>query len=142
MAAALVFLIIELVTPTLIVICFVAGGIVAGIYGQFYPESYYTQIALFLIVSLILLPFTRKLASKITRPAPQDSNVDRMIGGIALVTKEIDPDLGGQVRYEGEVWMAEASERIEEDAKVRIVSIAGTRVRVERVNGIQEERTE
>jgi len=142
MAVALVFLIIELVTPTLIFICFVAGGIVAGVYGEFYPDSYHVQVALFLVVSLILLPFTRKLASKITKPAPQDSNVDRMIGQVALVTREIDPDLGGQVKYEGEVWVAEAAERIEEHARVRIISIAGTRVLVERHNVENKERTE
>ena len=132
MAAAVVFLIIELVTPTLIFVCFVAGAVCAGIYGEFYPESYYIQMAFFLVVSLVLLPFTRRLANKITRPAPQLSNVDRMIGQIALVTKAIEPDAAGRVKYEGEIWTAEAGERIDEHARVRIVSVAGTRVRVEK----------
>ena len=38
--------------------------------------------------------------------------VDALIGKVGLVTKAIDPDLGGQVRFEGEVWMATANERI------------------------------
>jgi membrane protein implicated in regulation of membrane protease activity len=136
MAAAVVFLIIELVTPTLIFVCFVAGAVCAGIYGEVSPESYYVQMAIFLVVSLALLPFTRKLANKITRPAPQASNVDRMIGQIAHVTKAIDPDLGGRIKYEGETWAAEASEKIEEQAKVRILAVTGTRVRVEKKHDV------
>ena len=132
-AAAVVFLIVELITPSLIFVCFVAGAACAGLYGQFAPESYYVQIAIFLVVSLTLLPFTRKLASKITKPSPQISNVDRMIGQVATVTKKIDPDLGGQVRYEGEIWAAEAGELIEEQTKVRILLVTGTRVRVEKL---------
>lgn len=133
-AAAVVFLIIELVTPTLIFICFVIGAVCAGLYGQFAPDSLYVQVAIFLVVSLVLLPFTRRLASRITKPAPQISNVDRMIGQVALVTQAIDPDLGGKVRYEGEIWTAEAGEAIAEQSKVRIVSLSGTRVRVEPID--------
>ena len=132
MAAALIFLIIELMTPTLIYICFVAGSVVAGIYSYFYPEAYYWQIGLFVVVSVILLPLTRRFAKKITKAPPELSNVDRMIGQAALVVNEIDPDTGGKVRFEGEVWMAVAEEKIEAQAKVEIVSVSGTRVKVKR----------
>jgi len=132
-AAAVVFLVIELITPTLIFVSFVAGAICAGIYGQFYPESYYLQLALFLVVSLVLLPFTRKLANKITGPSPSASNVDRLIGQTALVTQAIDHPGGGHVQIEGEVWSAVADQPIEEQAKVRVVSVSGTHVHVEKV---------
>lgn len=134
MAAAAVFLIIELMTPTLIFICFVVGAIVAGVYAEVAPDSYYWQMGLFVLISVGLLPFTRKFAKKITKPAPQQSNVDRMIGQVALVVKAIDPDLGGKVQFEGEVWVANAGERLDEGTKVRITSVAGTRVHVERVH--------
>ncbi|HUV29545.1 MAG TPA: NfeD family protein [Acidobacteriota bacterium] len=140
--AALVFLIVELVTPTLIFVSFVAGALCAGIYAEIFPGSYYVQVAIFLVISLALLPLTRRLASKITKPSPQASNVDRMIGGTAIVTKTVEPDGGGLVRYEGEIWAAEAEVRIEERSRVRIVSVAGTRVRVEKQEQLNEERTE
>ena len=62
--------------------------------------------------------------------------------GIELLAKikEIDPDLGGHVRYEGEVWAAEAGEKIAEQTKVRIVAVAGTRVKVEKANTVKDER--
>lgn len=132
MAAALIFLIIELLSPTLIFICFVVGSVAAGIYSYFYPEEYAWQIGIFVLISVVLLPLTRRFAKRITKNPPELTNVDRMIGQTALVVKSIDPDEGGRVRYEGEVWAALADEKIEEQVKVEIVSVAGTRVHVKR----------
>lgn len=131
LAAVVVFLILELVTPTLIFACFVAGSLVSGVFSFFYPDSYYWQIGLFVGVSIVLLPLTRTLARKITKPSPQKSNVDALIGKVGLVTKVIDPDLGGQIQVEGEVWVAHADERIDEDEKVTVVSVSGTKLHVE-----------
>jgi membrane protein implicated in regulation of membrane protease activity len=133
LTAAVVFLIMELMSPTFIFACFVAGSIVAGAFGYFYPESYYWQVGLFLIVTLALLPLTRTLAKKITKESPEKSNIDALIGKVALVTKAIDPDLGGQVKIGGEVWGAHAGEPISENEKVRVVSISGTKAHVERL---------
>ena len=132
-AAALVFLILELMTPTLVFACFVVASMAAGVYAYFSPEGYYWQIGTFVAVSAVLLPLTRTLARKITKPSPQKSNVDALIGKVGLVTKTIDPDLGGQVKIEGEVWMARAGEQIEENEKVTIISVSGAKVHVERL---------
>ena len=138
MAAVVIFLILELMTPTLIFACFVVGAIVSGIYSYFYPGAYYWQMGLFVGISVILLPLTRTLAKKITKPSPQKSNVDALIGKIALVTKTIDPDLGGQVQIEGETWVASASEKIEENLKVKVACISGTKVHVEKIKEGEE----
>lgn len=134
MAAAIVFLIIELATPSFFFICFTLGAAMAGIYGQFYPESYPWQIGIFILVSAALLPLSRKFASRISQESPETSNVDRMINQNAIVIKEIDPDDPGQVRYQGEIWRAEAEDKIEKEAKVIILSISGTTVKVKRLD--------
>lgn len=131
MAAAGIFLIIELMTPTLLAICFVVGAIVAGIVAQFWPEAYYWQLAIFAVLSSLFIPFTRRFARKISTEAPELSNVDRMIDQVALVTAAIDPDLGGKVLFEGETWIAKADTAIEKNVKVRIKSVSGTKVIVE-----------
>jgi membrane protein implicated in regulation of membrane protease activity len=131
MAAAVVFLIIELLTPTLIFVSFAIAAAIAGIYAQLNPTEYYWQIGIFIIATVVLLPLSRKAAKKLVKPS-DDSNVDAMIGKLALVTAAIDPDHGGKVRFEGEIWQALAEEAIEENAKVRIVAVTGTRVRVQR----------
>lgn len=133
MAVAGVFLIIELMTPTLIFICFAVGAIVAAVFAQFWPDAHYWQVAIFAVLSTVLIPFTRRFAKKISKPAPELSNVDRMIGQVALVTEAIDPDLGGKVKFEGEIWVAKAVEAITENTKVRIKAVSGTKVIVERL---------
>jgi len=133
LTAAVVFLILELMSPTFIFACFVAGSVLAGAYSYFYPESYYWQVGIFLVITLGLLPLTRSLAKKITKESPQKSNIDALIGKTALVTKAIDPDLGGQVKIEGEVWMARADQAIAANEKVRVVSISGTKAHVEKL---------
>ena len=133
LVAVVVFLILELATPTLVFVCFVAGSLVAGIYSYFLPEQHYAQIGIFVGVSVLLLPMMRTLAKKITRESPQQSNVAALIGRIGLVTEKIDPDLGGKVRVGGEIWVASAGEEIGENEKVNILSITGTRLHVERL---------
>ena len=130
MAAAVIFLILELMTPTLIFASFVAATGAAGIYSHFYPESYYMQLGIFVGVAVVLLPTTRFIAKKITRDAPQKSNVDALVGQVAIVTKAIDQNDGGQVRFEGEVWRATSDAAIPTEQKVRIVSVSGTKVKV------------
>lgn len=134
MAAALVFLIIELTSPTLIFLCFVVGSVTAGLFSISYPDEHYWQVGICLAVSLALLPLSRKFAHKISKAQPQNANVDRMIGHSAIVTKPISPDSPGQIKYEGELWLANAGESFPEGTKVKIVSLSGTRVRVERLS--------
>ena len=131
LAAGGVFLILELATPTMIFICFVVGAIVAAIFAQVWPEYYYWQIAIFAVLSSSLIPLTRRFARKISVASPELSSVDRMLGKVALVTERIDPDLGGKIRFEGELWQARADHPIEVDTKVKVKSVSGTRVFVE-----------
>ncbi|MEA2031383.1 MAG: NfeD family protein [candidate division Zixibacteria bacterium] len=133
MAVAVIFLILELTNLSLYFICFVAGSVAAGILSYFSPELYYWQIGVFLIVTLGLLPLTREIAKKITKNPPRKSNVDALVGQIGLVTKEIDPDLGGQILINNETWNATADLRIEKGKKVEIVSIIGTRLQVKSI---------
>ena len=50
-----------------------------------------------------------------------------------MVIKPIDPNDGGQIRFEGEVWRATAEVAIPIDQRVRIVSVSGTKAKVEPV---------
>jgi membrane protein implicated in regulation of membrane protease activity len=131
LAAAGVFLIIELATPTMIFICFVVGALAAAVMAQFWPGTEYWQITVFAVLSSLLIPLTRKFAKKISKDPPELSNVDRMIGQVGLVVAAIDPDLGGKVRFEGEVWVAKAEVAVAVNTKVKIKAVVGTKVVVE-----------
>jgi membrane protein implicated in regulation of membrane protease activity len=139
-AAVVIFLILELMTPTLVFACFVVASLAAGIYAWFEPTNYYWQIAVFLIVSLILLPATRSLARRITRESPRKSNVDALVGEVGLVVKPIDPDLGGQVKVGSEVWRARSSRAIAVNEKARVIAVAGAHLEVEPITSQEEEQ--
>ena len=132
LAAAVIFLIIELVTPTLIFVCFFAGALASGVYSFFSPDQFYWQIGIFVIVSLALLPPTRMLAKKLDKPSAQKSNVDALVGQTGRVIKTIEPDNGGQVQIGGEIWIASASSALEEGARIKVLSVSGTRLIVEK----------
>lgn len=131
LVAGVVFLIIELLSPSFFFMCFTFGAVVAAIYGYFYPAEYYWQIGLFIIATLAVLPFYRRMAKKILRPSPE-SNVDALVGRIAVVTEPIDPVTGGKVTLDGELWLASAEEPLERQVQVKVISITGATLHVVR----------
>jgi membrane protein implicated in regulation of membrane protease activity len=134
LAAAVIFLIIEIGTPTLVFACFTVGSIGAAVSSTM-TDSYLIQAAIFAVISIILIPLTRPLAKKITRPSPQAVNVDAMIGRPGIVTKKIDPALDvGQVRVDGQVWQANAEQAIDEGIKIKVDKVIGARLYVSQMN--------
>jgi len=94
-------------------------------------DSWLIQTAVFAVISIILIPLTRPLARKITKEAPQKTNVDAMIGQTGVVVKKIDPDADvGQVRVGGQVWQANAGKIIDEGTKIRVEAVSGARLYV------------
>lgn len=138
-AAIVVFLILELMTPTLVFACFVVASLAAGIYAWFEPTSYYWQIGIFLVVALVLLPATRSLAHRITRESPRKSNVDALVGQVGLVVKPIDPDLGGQIKVGSEVWRARSTTTIAVNEKATVVAVSGAHLEVEPLASQEEQ---
>lgn len=133
LGAAVIFLIVELGTPVLVFACFVIGSFGAAITSTI-TESYLIQMAVFVIVSTVLIPLTRPLARKITKESPQKTNVDAMIGQVGIVIKKIDPDADtGQVRVIGQVWQANADGVINEGKKIKVESVSGARLNVLKV---------
>jgi membrane protein implicated in regulation of membrane protease activity len=132
LAVAAVFLIIEIGTPSLLFACFVVGAICSAI-TAFLTDSILIQIGIFAGFSIVLIPLTRPLARKITKPSPQKSNVDALVGRPGIVTKSIDPDQdSGQVRVDGQVWQAVAGDKIGEGKKIRVDDVRGVRLSVSR----------
>jgi len=130
MAAAVIFLIIEITTPSLVFACFVIGCIGSAVTSTM-TESYLIQAAVFAGISIVLIPLTRPLAKKITKPSPQPTNVDAVVGRPGLVVKKIDPAKdSGQVRVDGQVWQAVADDVIDEGARIKVDKVVGARMYV------------
>ncbi len=134
---AVVFAVIEAFTMGLTTIWFTVGGVCACVIALL-GGPLLLQIAVFLIVSIILLYFTRPLAEKRLRIGHEKNNIDQMINKTCLVTETIKPFHPGQVRLNGLVWTAVTNENqytLEKGELARIVKIAGVKLIVERVKG-------
>ncbi len=131
LAAMVIFLIFEIISPSFFFALFAVGGLVSGIFAIFYPDEHLWQVAIFIGVALALSPFSRMLAKRITREEPVKANVDRLVGLTGRVVRTIDPDTGGRVAIEGEEWAAIADTPLAVDARIQVVSVLGTRLRVE-----------
>jgi membrane protein implicated in regulation of membrane protease activity len=137
---AVIFAVIEGFTMGLTTIWFTVGGVGACIIALL-GGPLLLQIAVFLIISIILLYFTRPLAEKRLRIGHEKNNVDLMIGKTCLVTETIEPYHTGQVKLNGLVWTAIAKDNMETLTKgelVKIVRIEGVKLIVERSKGEEE----
>lgn len=128
--ALVVLLIIEIITLGLTTIWFAGGALVAFLAAILHAPLL-VQIIVFLVVSLILLIFTRPIAERYFNADRQKTNVNSMIGKEAKVTADIDNfDQTGKILIGAVEWTA----RSEED-EVKIA--AGSRVEICRVEGVK-----
>lgn len=127
--AAVVFAIIEALTVGLTSIWFGGGALIAGIVALF-CDKILVQIAVFLIVSIVLVAITRPLAKKHVNDKAEKTNVDAIVGMSGVVLSAIVPPLSGQVKADGKVWTAIADYEIDEGKEVKVLEIKGVTLKV------------
>lgn len=128
--ALVVFLVIEGVTVTLVCIWF-AGGALIGMLAAALHAPIWLQVLLFLLVSIILLVYTRPIAMKYFNKNREKTNVSGVIGKQAIVVDEIDNLQGlGKVTVGGQEWTAR---NVAEEGIIPV----GTVVVVEEVKGVK-----
>ncbi len=110
LAALAVFLVIEIITLGLATIWF-AGGALAAFVLALFNVPWPVQIAVFLIVSIVLLIFTRPVVEKRLNESRTKTNVNSMAGKEGRVVETIDNfDQKGTVIVNGLEWTACSSE--------------------------------
>ena len=125
-----VFLIIEIITLGLTTIWFAGGSLVAFV-AAILHFPLLAQIAVFLLVSFMLLIFTRPVAARYFNAQREQTNVNGMIGKEAKVTVDIDNfNQTGTVLLNGVEWTARSLE------DKNIIS-SGSRVEICRVEGVK-----
>ncbi|NLO09776.1 MAG: NfeD family protein [Clostridiales bacterium] len=129
----LAFLIfIEIITLGLTTIWFAGGALVAFIVSLFY-DNLILEIILFVIVSLVLLFFTRPIVKKYFNSTRTKTNYEAVIGKEALVTGTIDNiNNAGWAIVNGLEWSARSvdGQIIEKGTKVIIESVSGVKLMV------------
>ena len=121
---------IEAATMALTTLWF-AGGAVFAFFAAVLGFSIQTQLVVFLIVSFILLLFTRPLAMRFVNRETVKTNVDGLIGRRAKVITKIDNnEPSGAPVVDGQEWTA----RSMDDA---VTIPVGTHVVIKEVRGVK-----
>ena len=130
LAIVIVLLVIEIATLGLTTIWFAGGALVACVAALLHANIW-VQIVLFLVVSVLLLFFTRPLAIRYMNKDRMKTNVDSMVGKEAVVTESIDNlKAQGIVQVDGLEWTARSEESQEVIPKGAIVEVG-------RVDGVK-----
>ena len=128
-------LLVEIATLGLVTIWF-AGGALVTFFVAMVTDSLLIQVVVFLVVSLLLLFFTRPFAKKFYNSKRTKTNVDSIIGEQCKVTETIDNFNGtGTVLLNGLEWTARSKDEtvIEAGVRVKVCAVDGVKVIVEKV---------
>lgn len=141
LAAMIILIVIEIVTVGLTTIWFAIGALVAIIVSML-GGGLMLQIAVFLLVSLGMLIFTRPFAVKYINSNRTRTNYEGVIGKVVRITQEVDNIAGkGCAVVNGQEWTVRA---VDEGSKIaagslaKVVDIKGVKLIVEKY---EEEKT-
>lgn len=128
-----VFFIVEILTVGFLVFWLGIAALLAMV-TSFITENILIQTIVFVLSASILIPCTRKLSEKITRRAGDlPTNIYRIIGKEGIVIEDINAlNYTGKVKVSGQIWSAISEDNIPKDTKIRVLSVEGVKLKVER----------
>lgn len=110
-AITIICIVIETLTFSLTTIWFAIGAFIM-VFVAFTPLPFVGQLFMFVVISLLLLIFTRPVVQKKINQQKIATNYERIIGQIALVTKKISATEKGTIKINGMEWTAAVQENI------------------------------
>jgi len=132
---AVILAVLEGASLNLTTIWFALGALAAWMV-TFFNFSWGLQIGVFVIVSGLLLFFTKPLVKKYLKVGSVKTNAEELIGKDALVIEKIDNiNAKGKVKVKGQIWTARSynDELIEIDSIVEVLRIEGVKLIVKKL---------
>lgn len=132
--AFIVFIVVEAFTAGVVSIWF-AFGALAALISALLGASIGVQVAVFLVVSALMLVFTRPIMKNWLNVKVTKTNVDAILGKTGVVTKPIFMNEYGEVKVGGQRWTAKgvASEAIELNEQIEVIAVEGVKLIVKRL---------
>ena len=91
------------------------------------------DIITFVITSFLLIILTKPIIGRLKVKKVEATNLDMVINKIGIVTEDIKQDKIGEVKVLGKRWSAYSNTEIKKDEKVKILSIDGVKLKVEKI---------
>lgn len=131
---AIVFIVIEIETCSLITVWFGIGAVIAAIVAGF-GAIFWLQMVVFLVVSIAVLLLLRPYMKKRTLKQVV-VNADRNIGKTGTILTPATDKQMGQIRIGGQVWsyIAEGNQQFLKDEQVVVLRIEGVKVIVDKID--------
>lgn len=125
--AAIVLVIIELLTAGFGVICFAVGALFSALAAFLGVDSLVWQLLIFAVASVLCFIFLRPVVLRFLDKKSKDvkTNADALIGKTAIVSETIDTSANqGRVAVDGDDWKAVSADGsvINKGEKVEIIS--------------------
>lgn len=133
-AVTVICIVVESLTLSLTTIWFGISAFVM-VFLAFTPIPFIAQVFIFVVMSLILLIFTRPILKKKLTKKTIATNYERIIGQVAVVTRKITALDKGAIKINGMEWTAAVKEDVvlEEGSKCIIEEIAGVTAYVKQI---------
>ncbi len=126
-----ILVVTEIFVGTFVLLWFGLGAFAAGLLCWLkFPA--WIQWTAFAAIGLILFLLFRKAPFLLGKGAGVKFGSDRLVGQKGVVTKSIGKNSAGQIKAEGELWLAAADEEIAEGDTVTIERIEGTKAIVKK----------
>lgn len=127
-------LVIESFTVGFFIFWFGIGALIALI-SSLFITNIIIQSSIFIIMSSILLILTKPLVKKFIKNVDRTpTNIHSLIGKEGIVLENINQlNSTGKVRVNGELWSAISNEDIEKNSKIRVISVNGVKLKVEKI---------
>ena len=133
---ALIFFIMEIFTPSFAVACLSIGAI-GGAIASACGLGLKFQILVFAIATLLAFVLVRPVVLKLFHNKSKEvlTNVDALVGKLAIVSEEIKPVVGGRVKADGDAWKAVTADGspVEAGKAVRILKVDSVILTVETI---------
>lgn len=120
----IILAIIELVTVNLLSIWFVISGLVA-LFLSFYIDNVAIVATIFALLGIFLLFTTRPILKEYLPSQKKVLKLEKQIGKTGHVTKEIRPDVVGEVKVSNRKYKAIAEKKIAIDTEIEVINVDG-----------------
>ncbi|MCQ2432797.1 MAG: NfeD family protein [Clostridia bacterium] len=120
----------EAATMSLVAVWFMPGALIAMVLSLL-SAPVWLQVLVFLVLSALLLLFTRRLSARLLGHKTAATNADRVIGKEGIVTETInDIEAAGQVKVLGQIWSARCDDPL-------VTVPVGTALFIKRTEGVR-----
>ena len=125
----IVLVVVEVSTTNLVSIWFIASGTLSLILSLFI-DNFTIQFAVFVLLGLILLITTKPILNKFIHVKKENTNLDRVVGMVGIVTEQINKYELGEVKVDGKRWSAISNDKIQIGEDVIIDQSEGVKLKV------------